>query len=46
MPDLETLYKQFKNEGFVVLSISDEDAGKVKPFINEYRFSYPTVVTV
>jgi len=25
MPELETLYEQFKNEGFVVLSISDED---------------------
>jgi peroxiredoxin len=44
MPDLETLYKQFKNEGFVVLSISDEDAGKVNLFINEYRFSYPILL--
>jgi peroxiredoxin len=44
MPDLETLYKQFKNEGFVVLSISDEDASKVKPFIDEYRFSYPILL--
>jgi len=40
MPDLETLYKKFKNEGLVVLSISDEEASKVKPFIDEYRFSY------
>jgi peroxiredoxin len=44
MPDLETLYKQFKNEGFVVLSISDEDASKVKPFINEHKFSYPILL--
>jgi peroxiredoxin len=44
MPDLETLYKQFKNEGFVVLSISDEDASKVKPFIDENRFSYPILL--
>jgi peroxiredoxin len=44
MPDLETLYKQFKNEGFVVLSISDEDASKVKPFIDQYRFSYPILL--
>jgi peroxiredoxin len=44
MPDLETLYRQFKNEGFVVLSISDEDASKVKPFINEYKFSYPVLL--
>jgi len=44
MPDLETLYKQFKNEGFVVLSISDEDASKVKPFIDEHRFTYPILL--
>jgi peroxiredoxin len=44
MPDLEALYRQFKNEGFVVLSISDEDANKVKPFIDEYRFSYPILL--
>jgi peroxiredoxin len=44
MPDLETLYKKFKNEGLVVLSISDEEASKVKPFIDEYRFSYPILL--
>jgi len=44
MPDLETLYKQFKKEGFVVLAISDEDASKVKPFIEEYKFSYPILL--
>jgi len=27
--DLETLYKQFKDQGLVILAISDEDAGKV-----------------
>jgi peroxiredoxin len=44
MPNLETLYKKFKNEGLVVLSISDEDASKVKPLIDEYRFSYPILL--
>jgi len=44
MPDLETLYKKFKNEGLVVLSISDEDASKVKPIIDEHRFSYPILI--
>jgi peroxiredoxin len=44
MPDIETLYKQFKKQGFVVLAISDENASKVKPFIDEYRFSYPILL--
>jgi len=37
MPDLETLYKQFKDQGLVILAISDEDAGKVGPFIAEQK---------
>jgi peroxiredoxin len=44
MPDLEALYEQFKNEGFVVLSISDEDATKVTAFIDEHRFTYPILL--
>jgi peroxiredoxin len=44
MPDLETVYKQFKNQGFVVLAISDEDASKVKPFVDEYRLSFPILL--
>jgi peroxiredoxin len=44
MPDLDGLYKKYKKEGLVVLAISDEDAAKVKPFIDEYRFSYPILL--
>jgi thiol-disulfide isomerase/thioredoxin len=33
MPYLQSLYKKFKDRGFVVLAISDEDAAKVKPFV-------------
>ena len=44
MPDLEALYEHFKNEGFVVLSISDEDATKVNAFIDEYKFTYPVLL--
>jgi thiol-disulfide isomerase/thioredoxin len=35
MPDLETLYKQFKDQGLVILAISDEDGSKVRPFVAE-----------
>jgi peroxiredoxin len=44
MPDLETLYKRFQSQGFVVLAISDEDSVKVKPFIAERKISYPILL--
>jgi peroxiredoxin len=44
MPDLETLYNRFKDQGLVILAISDEDAGKVKPFIGERKFTFPILL--
>ena len=44
MPDLDSLYKRFGSQGFVVLAISDEDSGKVKPFIGERKISYPILL--
>jgi peroxiredoxin len=44
MPDLDALYKQFKDQGFVVLAISDEEIGKVKAFIEQYRYTYPILL--
>ncbi len=44
MPDLETLYRQFKDQGLVILAISDEDHGKVKPFVTEQKVTYPILL--
>jgi peroxiredoxin len=44
MPDLEALYRQFKGQGLVILAISDEDAGKVRPFIAEQKVTYPILL--
>ena len=44
MPDLETLYRRFKNQGLLVLAISDDDAGKVKQLIVGKRFTYPVLL--
>lgn len=44
MPDLEVLYNRFKDKGFVVLSISDEDRSKVDPFIAEHKYTYPILL--
>jgi len=44
MPDLDTLFNKFKDQGFVVLAISDEEAAKVNPFIAERKISYPVLL--
>jgi len=44
MPDLEKLYQQFKDQGLVVLAISDEDASKVLPFIAQQKVTYPILL--
>ena len=44
MPDLESLYSQFKEQGFVVLAISDEEAAKVSPFLTERSITYPVLL--
>ena len=44
MPDLDALYQRFKDQGFVVLAISDEDADKVKPYIDHAKVSYPILL--
>ncbi len=45
MPDLEALYNRFKDQGFVILAISeDEETAKVAPFIAERKISYPILL--
>jgi thiol-disulfide isomerase/thioredoxin len=44
MPDLQALYDKYKDQGFIVLSISDEEASKVKPCIAEERINYPILL--
>ena len=44
MPDLEALYNQYKDAGFVILAISQDDETdkvKVAPFIAERKITYP-----
>ena len=44
MPDLEALYQQFKDQGLLILAISDEDMGKVSTFIAEHNTTYPILL--
>lgn len=47
MPHLQQLYTEFKDKGFVVLSISSDDArtaSRVKPFILSKGFTFPVLL--
>lgn len=44
MPDIETLYNRFKDQGLVVLAISDETPEKVNPFIAQHGFTFPVLL--
>lgn len=44
MPDLDTLYKRFKDQGFVILGISDEASPKVNQLLAELKVSYPILL--
>ena len=44
MPDLQALYEKYKEQGFVVLAISDEESAKVAPFIAERKIGYPVLL--
>jgi peroxiredoxin len=44
MPDLESLYLRFKDQGFLVLAISAEQENKVRPFIENEKYSYPVLL--
>ena len=44
MPDLQALYEKYKDQGFVILAISDEESAKVTPFISEHKIGYPILL--
>jgi thiol-disulfide isomerase/thioredoxin len=44
MPDLDSLYRRFKDQGLIILSISDEEADKVKSYLAEKPVTYPILL--
>lgn len=44
MPDLQALYNEFKDDGLVVLALSDETLDKAQPFITEHKYTYPVLL--
>jgi thiol-disulfide isomerase/thioredoxin len=44
MPDLESLHNRFKDQGLVILAVSDEEEAKVKPFLAGRSITYPILL--
>jgi peroxiredoxin len=44
LPDLDALYARFKERGFVVLAISDENPEKIRPFIDAHHYQFPVLL--
>lgn len=41
---MEALYNRFKDQGLIVLAISDETIDKVRPFIADHKYTYPILL--
>jgi len=44
LPDLQELYGKFRDQGLVILAISDEEIGKVKLFVVEQKLALPVLL--
>ncbi len=44
MPYLDALYQKFKDQGLVILAISDEETGKINELLAEKKVSYPILL--
>ena len=44
MPDLDSIYQEFRGKGLVILAVSDEDRATVAPFIAGQKVSYPVLL--
>ncbi len=44
MPDLQELSTTFKDQGLVVLAISDEAAEKVNGFLSDKKYTFPVLL--
>ncbi len=44
MPDLDALYQRYKDQGLIVLAISDEEPAKVTAYLRNHSVSYPILL--
>lgn len=47
LPHLEKIFREFKKEGFIVISINTDppaSRSRIKPFVRRYHLSFPTLL--
>jgi peroxiredoxin len=44
MPVIEKLHQQFKEKGLRVFGINDEDIETIREYLNEYEYTFPTLI--
>ena len=44
MPVIEKLSHQYRDQGFLVFGVNDEDRETIRDYIKEYGYSFPTLV--
>ena len=44
MPDLQALYEKLAPQGLVILGISDDEPGKVRPFVLDRKVTFPVLL--
>ena len=44
LPDLGVLYERFRNRGFVILAVTDEEVSTVKPFLSQEKVGYSVLL--
>ena len=44
LPDMQALYEKYKDQGLVVLAVTDEEQSKVLPFIAKRKLTYPVLL--
>jgi len=44
MPDLQKLYRQYRDQGLTILAVSDEPRDTVAPFIEKQGYTFPVLL--
>jgi thiol-disulfide isomerase/thioredoxin len=44
LPSIEKIYQDYRKAGVIIAGVNDEDSGKVKSFLKQNQYSFPTLM--
>jgi thiol-disulfide isomerase/thioredoxin len=44
LPSIEKIYQEYSKAGVIIAGVNDEDSGKVKGFVKQNKYSFPTLM--